>query len=715
MHHYIASCVLNQEKEYNSELLEVMWMERDVDTLEQPDEREKHAQIDPTAAARFLETLFSTAENGFLTFWRRDTRESGHFSLPTDLAALVERVLKPALKTDIYYAPGLRDHDLGRSKRGGSEHVIAIPGFWFDVDIAGLHHKEKRLPPDLERALGFLDSLEFRPSLTVSSGGGVQAYWLFRELWVFQDPLEKEKAARLSAGWQRSVREAARQHGWIFDNTSDLARMLRLPGSLNHKSAPPKAVVILEDTGLRYNPSDFQLHEARDYATEFYPIPAGVFPPASFEAILSRCAWLRHCRDDADRLSEPEWYAALGIAGRCRDGEKHAHAISAPYPQYNAEETAEKIRHALAAAGPRTCRYIRESFPGWCEDCRENVTSPILLGMPRQSKTGIFEPVVIKPTSAQNLLSQNPTHREDVVKDILPSGGSELLAGAAKTGKTILTIQKALAVARGEPFLGFPTKKGAVLFLSAEGGPQLLRERLAKMVGEDRRGLDALYLWWPEKRNLQLDLAEDRAAIIAACKELNISLLIIDPLIKFHALDENSAMDMASLTTFLAEIRQATGAAILLVHHTRKSSRDSKAGSAQEARGSSVLHGEVDAALILERRRASNDFVLHAELRWSAEPAPLLLKLDEKTLLFTVVDRLEGRERKVSPNEVFRALEKAGPVTVRDLSQLLRVSEKTARAYLAELEAAGRAKRDPGFGKGAPRLWRVVNEDEPSF
>jgi hypothetical protein len=109
-----------------------------------------------------------------------------------------------------------------------------------------------------------------------------------------------------------------------------------------------------------------------------------LFPPAQIEPILRCCAWMRHCRDDARTLSEPEWYAMLSILVRCVDGQALAHEFSAPYPRYSRAETDAKIRHARISTGPRTCRNIRESLGGgsYCRGClaREFVATPLSIG-----------------------------------------------------------------------------------------------------------------------------------------------------------------------------------------------------------------------------------------------------------------------------------------------------------------------------------------------
>ena len=82
------------------------------------------------------------------------------------------------------------------------------------------------------------------------------------------------------------------------------------------------------------------------------------YPPAKIDPIVEGCGFIAHCRDDAGTLSEQDWYSMLSIVGRCEDGEKLAHEWSRSYPTYDPVETDEKLKHALAAAGPRTCRDI---------------------------------------------------------------------------------------------------------------------------------------------------------------------------------------------------------------------------------------------------------------------------------------------------------------------------------------------------------------------
>jgi hypothetical protein len=103
--------------------------------------------------------------------------------------------------------------------------------------------------------------------------------------------------------------------------------------------------------------------------------------------IFSGCAYLRHVRDDAATLREPEWHAGLSVLALCRDGEALAHEISSPYPGYTREETQAKYERARAEDKPMTCETIGHDRGGedWCRHCPlpRWVKSPIELGHAR--------------------------------------------------------------------------------------------------------------------------------------------------------------------------------------------------------------------------------------------------------------------------------------------------------------------------------------------
>lgn len=152
-----------------------------------------------------------------------------------------------------YACMSMIDPKIKKGKRGTAKDAKAIPGFWCDIDIVSPDApKNKNVPINLGEALSIAKGTGAAPSLIVHSGHGIHAYWLFDKPWVFQDDSERDYAADVVRNWHLTVLESARQHGRTLDSVFDLARILRVPGTMNTKvpSLPlpvtilwPKAVV----------------------------------------------------------------------------------------------------------------------------------------------------------------------------------------------------------------------------------------------------------------------------------------------------------------------------------------------------------------------------------------------------------------------------------------------------------------------------------------
>jgi len=96
--------------------------------------------------------------------------------------------------------------------------------------------------------------------------------------------------------------------------------------------------------------------------------------------VADQCAFIRHCRDDADCLPEPEWWSMVSILCHGENGDEVCHEYSKPYPKYKIQETRQKIIAAQRENKAHTCVTIKEFGycpSGGCEKKGEEVVSPI--------------------------------------------------------------------------------------------------------------------------------------------------------------------------------------------------------------------------------------------------------------------------------------------------------------------------------------------------
>jgi hypothetical protein len=192
--------------------------------------------------------------------------------------------------------------------RGTAGDVGALVALWADLDVAGGIHGASAdglpLPPD-RGALGvLLEDLGLSPSAIVDSAGGLQAWWLLEEPWVLEDDEDRRRAASLSLRWSATLVELGRRRGWHVDAVGDLPRILRVPGTHNHKFGPPKLVELVSSAPeRRYTTSELAsvlvemhapsrpagLHASRTDHTEG---PADVFARVvSWRDLLEPAGW----------------------------------------------------------------------------------------------------------------------------------------------------------------------------------------------------------------------------------------------------------------------------------------------------------------------------------------------------------------------------------------------------------------------------------------
>ena len=272
-----------------------------------------------------------------------------------------------------------------------------------------------------------------------------------------------------------------------------------------------------------------------------------------------------------------------------------------------------------------------------------------------------------------------------------------VIGGAPKCAKTWLGLDLALSVATGTACLGqyAVPKPGPVLVYLAEDALPVVRQRIGGMARHRGIDLAAVAIHVITAPVLRLDRDPDRARLWETIRRLGPRLLILDPLVRLHGIDENHAGEVAELLAYFRRLQRQLELAVLLVHHTRKNAPGGVAAG-QALRGSGDLHAFGDSNLYL--RRTQEHLVLSSEHRAALASAPVSLELvatDAATTHLEVIGELHEGKRRSLEEQVLDLLAGGVVLTRAQLRGSLAVQNERLGVALESLERAGRLYRTP--------------------
>jgi hypothetical protein len=299
-------------------------------------------------------------------------------------------------------------------------------------------------------------------------------------------------------------------------------------------------------------------------------------------------------------------------------------------------------------------------------------------------------------------LTDVPRARRWLVEDLWSDEAVGIVGGEPKCCKSFLALDLAVAVASGAPCLRrfAVARTGRALLFAAEDALHVVRQRLAgiaRAAGRELADLDIQVITAPSVR---LDVERDRDALTETVDTLRPRLLVLDPFVRLHRIDENISGEVAPLLAYLRELQRRYHVAVVLVHHARKGGAKLRAG--QALRGSSEFHAWGDSNLYL--RRHGEQLTLSVEHRAAASISNVQLVLDtadasvalrtiesstvdEPTISATPPDLLEQRL-------VDHLAAATMPITATALRKLCQVRNTALSHALAALVDAGRVRKD---------------------
>lgn len=286
------------------------------------------------------------------------------------------------LGADVYFSVG------AFSEKSRKAALASQGAMFLDIDCG----EGKDYPTKTEALLAILqwcrDNSFYRPSHLVDSGNGVHVYWMLdsfytRDVWL---PVAEHLKQALSIA------------GIKIDPTvtADASRILRVPGTHNHKN--PDNIIevkLLDRIDRRLGLFDFQSNlpqvgprpAAYRNKVDVWAIPSE-FPPGDAEAIASKCLQMKGIKDKQGAVSEPYWRAGLSILQRCANNEHYIKEWSKGDERYDEASALDK---AEKTQGPYTCTSFNQANPLGCTGCpfAGKIKSPIQLkaGEDAQNKT----------------------------------------------------------------------------------------------------------------------------------------------------------------------------------------------------------------------------------------------------------------------------------------------------------------------------------------
>ena len=269
-----------------------------------------------------------------------------------------------------------------------------------------------------------------------------------------------------------------------------------------------------------------------------------------------------------------------------------------------------------------------------------------------------------------------------------------ILGGAPKCCKSWLALDLAVSVASRTPCLGtFAVEDpGPVMLYMAEDSAAVVKARLAGLCYHRGLRLDGLPIDVITEPSVRIDKSRDQERLARTVWRAHPRLLVLDPFVRLHRLDENDAGQVSALLGYLRSLQRDFDLAVLVVHHARKNGAGGQAG--QNLRGSGDLHAWGDSNLYL--RRHQGNLSLAVEHRAAQAPEPLALRLvadkSRGDAHLALVDPRDERDNGAADLEqtIVSTLANAGePLGRSALRDKIRVRNERLGEALSHLAASG--------------------------
>ena len=243
---------------------------------------------------------------------------------------------------------------------------------------------------------------------------------------------------------------------------------------------------------------------------------------------------------------------------------------------------------------------------------------------------------------------------------------------------------------------GEPKSCKSFLLYAAEDALQVVRRRLEGICHLNHLDLAQLDIQVITAPSLRLDTREDQNRLRQTIAQLRPRLLLLDPFVRLHRIDENASSDVAAILANLRELQRLFHLAVVVVHHARKAANHLRAG--QALRGSSEFHAWGDSNLYLKRKADNLTLTIEHRAAAGLNDLPLTLQGASDQLALCMLKNPPPPKPPRSPahEQILEALDTAeSPLTFSHLRQACRMRTETFCKLLAEMQQHGKVIKTP--------------------
>lgn len=181
-----------------------------------------------------------------------------------------------------------------------------------------------------------------------------------------------------------------------------------------------------------------------------------------------------------------------------------------------------------------------------------------------------------------------------IIEGVLGTHEKMMLSGPSKAGKSFALLQLCAAIAEGDTWMGMRVKQGHVLYINLELKRDSRIRRLKEVFavnGYGKANLNRIHSL--DLRGLSAPLEQLTSKIVRQAAKYRCSTIIIDPIYKIMAGDENSAESVARFCNQLDNLSRMLDCSVVYCHHYSKGQQGQKS-SMDRASGSGVFARDVD-------------------------------------------------------------------------------------------------------------------------